>query len=346
MTKVTVLTPIYNAEKYLRKCLDSLVSQSLKECQFICIDDCSTDQSADIVREYAERDERFRLICLPENAGPIKAKNVGLQYAEGEYITMLDADDWYDSDSLELAYNKIKSTAACDCAVFRLIMYQQEDGSEHPFVMAGCPCVMTGQEAFRLSLDWTLHGLYLLHRDIQLKYLYDETCRQFSGDNTTRIHYLHSRRVALCEGKYYYRQHRESISHVFSLRRFLFMDAYSSMKAQIIREAEAGNIDNPTEILTRFENLRWHNYLSMVRYYLENESRMSTTERRDICCRLADKLHGFETDKIEPHLKHRFGYIPLRSWPLFLAQVRIFHMLFPLYSTLKKFVSKPGVEHR
>jgi len=336
MVKITVLTAIYNAENYLRTCLDSLAAQTLKECQFICIDDCSTDRSASIVKEYAERDSRFELVCMPKNEGPIRAKNVGLQHAAGEYITMLDADDWFDADSLELAYNTIKRTEECDCAVFNLIIYQEEDGSEQPYSLAKCKEVMTGQEAFRLSLDWSIHGLYMIHRDIQLKYLYDETCRQFSGDNTARIHYLHSRKVALCEGKYYYRQHRNSISHVFSMRRFLFMDAFSSMKAQIIEEAKAGNIDNPAETLTYFENLRWINYLSMVRYYLEHKSLMSEEERRDICLRLKEKLQTFETDKIEARFKRRLGYMPIQSWHVFMVQARLFHVLFPIYSKLTK----------
>ena len=88
MAKVTVLTAVYNAEPYLRQCLDSLLHQTLTDCQFICIDDCSTDSSYSILQSYAERDNRFQLLRTPVNSGQAKARNLGLQFARGEYIAM------------------------------------------------------------------------------------------------------------------------------------------------------------------------------------------------------------------------------------------------------------------
>ena len=68
MAEVTVLTAVYNAENYLRQCLDSLKNQTLKECQFICIDDCSTDASYSILQEYAQEDKRFQVLRTPANS--------------------------------------------------------------------------------------------------------------------------------------------------------------------------------------------------------------------------------------------------------------------------------------
>ena len=194
---------------------------------------------------------------------------------------------------------------------------------------------MDGEQAFRLSLDWSLHGYYLIHRDIHLRYPYDTTCRLYSDDNTTHIHYLHSRQVALTEGIYYYRQHAESLTHRYTPMHFLFMDAFSSMKAQILEEIQAGNIQKPAQILTFFENQRWINYLSMVRYYLEHRQKMSDTEKCDIELRLKDKLKTFETDKIKWRFKLRFGYMPIKCWPLFRLQAVAFHYIYPIYAKLK-----------
>lgn len=92
MLKVSVIVPIYNVEKYLGECLESLRQQSMQNCEFICIDDGSQDASYRIVEAYAERDKRFRLI-RQENKGLAEARNVGLREAVGNYIAFLDSDD-------------------------------------------------------------------------------------------------------------------------------------------------------------------------------------------------------------------------------------------------------------
>ncbi len=98
--KVSVIIPVYNAEKYLRQCLDSVINQSLRDIEIICVDDGSTDGSAAILREYAERDSRVRPI-RQENKGAGAARNCGIDAVNGEYIAFIDADDWLCANSLE-----------------------------------------------------------------------------------------------------------------------------------------------------------------------------------------------------------------------------------------------------
>ncbi len=334
--KITVLVAIYNAEAYLHKCLDSLQSQTLRECQFICIDDCSIDSSASVVQQYAGSDSRFCLLRTPVNSGQAVARNLGLGFAKGEYITMLDADDWFSPDALEKAYNKTKEIPDCDCVLFRML--RVEDGrvqpaDEQPY------SVLTGQSAFRLSLGWQIHGLYIVSRSIHLQYPYDTSCRLYSDDNTTRLHFLHSRYVAFSDGIYYYRQHSESMTHKYSPLRFLFMDAFSSMKRHILHEIDEGNIERPDDVLTCFENLRWLNYLSLVWYYLENKEKMSDSEESDIINRLQTKLHTFETSRIFWRYKLRLGYMPVSNWTLFILHERLFTAVHPLYDRLKSLCS-------
>lgn len=97
--KVSVIIPVYNAEKYLRQCLDSVVNQSLREIEIICVDDGSTDGSREILAEYAA-DGRLAVLTQ-ENSGPGVARNKGLDHASGEYVMFLDADDWFELDMLE-----------------------------------------------------------------------------------------------------------------------------------------------------------------------------------------------------------------------------------------------------
>lgn len=100
---VSVIIPIYNSEKYLRPCLDRVLSQTLSEIEVICINDGSTDASLSILQEYQEKDKRIKIInCEHRNAGA--ARNVGIDAAEGEYLSFLDSDDLFEKDMLECAY--------------------------------------------------------------------------------------------------------------------------------------------------------------------------------------------------------------------------------------------------
>lgn len=112
MSKVSVIIPVYNTEKFLRKCLDSVCNQTLQDIEIICINDCSTDGSLEILREYAGKDNRIKLIELFENGGAAKARNIGIDIAHGEYIGFVDSDDFVDLDFYEKLYNKAVETGA------------------------------------------------------------------------------------------------------------------------------------------------------------------------------------------------------------------------------------------
>jgi len=108
---VSVIVPIYDVEKWIRRCLDSLVSQTLENIEIICVDDGSPDNCAEICREYAARDSRI-LVLSQKNGGVSTARNAGLEVATGEYIGFVDADDCVDSDFFEKLYSKAISTNA------------------------------------------------------------------------------------------------------------------------------------------------------------------------------------------------------------------------------------------
>jgi glycosyltransferase involved in cell wall biosynthesis len=107
MIKISVIVPIYNMEKYLEKCLDSLLSQTLEEIEIICVDDGSKDASPEILKRYAEKSAKI-ISLRKENGGLSDARNYGLPYATGEYIGYLDSDDFVDTDMYEIMYNKAK----------------------------------------------------------------------------------------------------------------------------------------------------------------------------------------------------------------------------------------------
>lgn len=122
---VSVIIPVYNVEKYLHQCLDSIMAQTIKDIEIICVDDSSTDGSYQILEEYAKRDERFKILKQP-NKGAGAARNNGLSVAQGKYLSFLDSDDFFEPDMLELAYKKAEEDHA-DFVVFKSDQYYTEE---------------------------------------------------------------------------------------------------------------------------------------------------------------------------------------------------------------------------
>lgn len=122
--KVSVVIPVYNAYDYLRPAMDSVVDQTLKEIEIICIDDGSTDHSLDIIKEYQAADARVRIVT-ENNAGVSVARNKGLVRVRGEYMIFLDADDFFELDLLEKLYNAAKEQDL-DIAVAKFDIYNNK----------------------------------------------------------------------------------------------------------------------------------------------------------------------------------------------------------------------------
>ena len=114
MIKVSIVVPVYNVEEYLRDCLDSLVGQTLKDIEIICVNDGSKDNSLDILKKYAKKDSRIRIIDK-RNEGQSIARNIALKAVRGEYIGFVDSDDWVDLNFFEKLYNEAVKND-CDIA--------------------------------------------------------------------------------------------------------------------------------------------------------------------------------------------------------------------------------------
>lgn len=127
MPKVSVIIPVYNVEQYLRQCLDGIICQSLQDIEIICIDDGSTDGSYAILQEYANKDNRIMVLQQP-NSGAGIARNLGMQYATGAYLSILDADDCFEPTMLEKAYLQCEKDKA-DICVFRSDRFDTQTGN-------------------------------------------------------------------------------------------------------------------------------------------------------------------------------------------------------------------------
>ena len=112
MAEFSIIVPVYNVEKEIRKCLDSIKNQTYGDFEVLCVDDCGKDSSMDIVREYAQKDNRFKILTHEHNRGVSAASNTGLDNASGKYTMFVDSDDWLETNALEVIkdnFDKSKS---------------------------------------------------------------------------------------------------------------------------------------------------------------------------------------------------------------------------------------------
>jgi len=115
MAQVSVILPVYNVEPYLRQCLNSIVNQTFKDFEIVIINDCSTDNSLRIIKEYQQKDSRIILLNMPKNQGLSNARNEGIKLAKSKYIVLIDSDDWVREDYIEFLFNNIEER---NCDVF------------------------------------------------------------------------------------------------------------------------------------------------------------------------------------------------------------------------------------
>lgn len=150
--KYSVIIPVYNAEKTLRRCLDSLAGQDFPDVEFLLIDDGSADRSGDICREYADADRRFRLISK-ENGGVSSARNLGLDTAAGEFILFVDSDDYVSPDYF-LRLEELDSAGRYDYLLFSYHRFNGEERSSRIL-----PVFASADEAeYGPRLAWAFHS--------------------------------------------------------------------------------------------------------------------------------------------------------------------------------------------
>lgn len=150
MCKVSIIVPVYKVEKYLKKCVDSIINQTLKNIEIILVDDGSPDSCGLICDDYAKSDSRIKVIHKP-NGGLSDARNAGLEVAQGEYISFVDSDDYIDPRMIELLYGCCEKNgtdiAGCDLA------YVYENSNRVDYNSNDQERVMSSDEFFSLMLD-------------------------------------------------------------------------------------------------------------------------------------------------------------------------------------------------
>lgn len=137
MSKVSVIMPVYNAEKYLSEAIESVLNQMYTNFELLLINDRSTDNSKKICKEYSKKDSRIVLLeNNSENHGPGPTRNIGLDYATGEYVYFMDADDWADEELLQCAVNRMQETNA-DIVQFGVTYERYDENHSEQYFWSG-----------------------------------------------------------------------------------------------------------------------------------------------------------------------------------------------------------------
>ena len=135
---ISVIVPVYNVEKYLAKCLDTILAQTFSNIEIICVNDGSTDNSRKILAQYAQKDSRVKIVDK-KNGGLSSARNAGMKVATGEFYSFIDSDDWIEETMLEKLYNSMVSlnTDISICAVHQYDETNQRIDDSNPYYTLG-----------------------------------------------------------------------------------------------------------------------------------------------------------------------------------------------------------------
>lgn len=206
--RISILIPVYNGSKYLRKTLDSILGQTFPDYEVICINDCSTDDSLTILEEYRATDPRLRVLSTPANQGIVpKVLNFAIPCLRGDYFVYASQDDLFSPDWLQSMFERAVSTGA-DATIPDLVLYHEHEAHKNTVITApngDKGRVLTNREAVLLSLDCSIPGnaLYAVRLLQQIK------CYDFAmnaDDYTVRVFLFHCNKVVFSGGTFYYRQ--------------------------------------------------------------------------------------------------------------------------------------------
>ena len=172
--KLSIIAAVYNLEKYLPRCLDSLVNQTLQEIEIICVDDGSTDSAPKIIDEYAQKYPDKVKAFHKENGGEFTTRNYGLERATGEYVTFVDTDDYVESNWAKKLYNAAKENDAdmAVCGFERIDLNTGKVVSTNMTQFGNCVKKVNGQDDFMLFINpapW--NKIYKLNKVKDLKFL-------------------------------------------------------------------------------------------------------------------------------------------------------------------------------
>lgn len=226
---VSVFIPTYNSSKLIERTIDSLLSQTFRDIEILCVDDGSTDQTVNILQEYSRKDNRVKIFCKQNQGSVPFSWDYIFPYLKGKYTLYMSHDDLLDSDSIELLVREGYKDEEIDCVIPQVVFFGDEmNKPEEEYTQMNknyCNLqygVISGGEAFNLMLDYTIPG-FALWKTSLIKRIGMLTESFNSDEFAQRLWVKSCRKVAFSNARFGYRQTPHSIVrgfkpyHIFSL---------------------------------------------------------------------------------------------------------------------------------
>ncbi|MFA9457607.1 glycosyltransferase family 2 protein [Halalkalibacter sp. AB-rgal2] len=318
--KVSVVIPLYNAERYVGACLNSILSQSLKEIEVIVIDDCSTDNSLEIVKYF--NDNRLIVLRNEENQGVTKALNRGINLASGEYIARMDADDIAFKDRLKIQYEYFQENNNIDILASQVVyLHECSESGEVKFNMKHKELTDKKIKGVMLAYNPLMHPTVMFKNNE--KAIYDETVN-VSQDYMKWLDLLHSCNFSIIK------------------RPLLF---YRVTEGSVTNSSKNNKIERHSIIMDKFNK---KNNISISKKELKNYLyAIHSPNKSEISMGMLDqtfnlyKNHLYNSIKCSSIIEYRFGYIWLsvlvnrRSYKRIFSKWTVKGSVYILYKIIK-----------
>lgn len=283
---ISVIVPIYNTEKYLVECVESLRKQTYSNIEIILVDDGSTDASIEICDEFAEKDSRVR-VFHKKNEGVAVARNFGIQQSNGQYVVIVDSDDVAVDRMIEVLYTQIKENDA-DIAVGNYYIYDESDCNFYYYITDDDYCVevLSLQELIdRQAGAWKWNSSAFIVTVVKLykKDLFEDVSfthgRRFDDESSTHRLFLRSKKtVFINDNLYIYRGRSDSIM------RSEFDISWARDLVEVFSKKISDLVLAGVDVSVM--RIRFVNLLKDYKQTLEYHQLTDTEEYKDICFRL------------------------------------------------------------
>ena len=285
---VSIIIAVYNAEKYLQRCLESVLGQTYRDIEVIAVDDCSTDGSLQVLQRYAERDSRMKVLHMERNSGAPAARNKAMTVSRGELMSTVDADDAISPDAIEKAVRIFEANPTVDIVTYDLVRVSNVTNEEIPqHKNPRIPRRMTGKEACYWTILWDIPGLDVVRTSLEKRFFAETQYGQYGDETTTHIVFYHAREVVLGEGKYYYYQNPESYTNAISIKRFELLECRQSLRRQLVE------LGADERIIRRLDRKRWGELMSMCDLYRRYRDCFTPEEQKALWGRMSETYDTF-----------------------------------------------------
>lgn len=305
MAEISIIVAVYNVEKYLRQCLDSLINQTFKDIEIICVNDGSTDNSLDILKEYQAKDNRIKII-EQENQGPGVARNKALDAAEGKYVMVVDPDDWLELEACQVAYEQIEKNGN-DLVIFGFKEYRESTGEikENPnqFKIYNDVLDKTDINLCNSGIDFFQNG-YSWGKLYNKDFLKDNNIRflpfYFSEDLPfIQIVLISSNNISILDQPFYiYRIRKDSASsNSILLNKNLWKFLFFSRKLVIEFIAKNGYNDSILKFYNAYlyrSLIHWYQMLSKINPSIKNDFKKEMFKLFDLLFEYCDTKEKFK----------------------------------------------------